>query len=105
MIYILDELTVRPGQLAAVKARVRADYMPGVEARGMTLVDSWIAPAVELHDEPTQLLLLWSIPDEATFWKVKSGTAHDPTALQFWDDLSADLEGRSRRIMAPTSIA
>jgi hypothetical protein len=99
MIHVLDELSVPPGRLAEVHDRVRSTYEPAATAAGMTLVHTWIAPAVELLDQPTDLLLLWEIPDTAAFWETRSAGLRDPAFTDFWAGLDPLLADRKRRIM------
>lgn len=77
MYYILDELTVAPGGLTGIRARVEREYVPGAVARGLTL-ERTLVSTVELHDEPNQLLFLWSFPDVATYWASRSAANRYP---------------------------
>lgn len=88
MIHVLDELAVRPGHLQEVRDRVSEFYEPAVTPLGMRLANTWIAPAVELLDAPTELLLLWEIADRPTYWRMRSATSRDPVMLDFWRDLA-----------------
>ena len=99
MIHVLDALVVPPGNLPEVRARVREVYEPKAASMGMTLEHTWIAPAVELLDGPTELLLLWSAPDTPSFWRARSAGANDPEVALFWRALEPLLDGRTRRIM------
>jgi hypothetical protein len=99
LIHVLDELAVPPGRLAEVQHLVRSSYEPVATAAGMTLVHTWITPAVELHDEPTALLLLWEIGDTSDFWQVRAAGARDPRLADVWGELDLILEGRARRVM------
>jgi hypothetical protein len=99
MIHVLDELRVLPGRLADVRRLVRDGYEPALTALGMTLERTWVAPAVELLDEPTDLLLLWSVADTAAFWRARRGAVADPRVAGFWDTVTPMLAGRNRRIM------
>jgi hypothetical protein len=96
--YILDEFTVRPGRLADVEARVEHGYVPGARARGMTLVHR-LASTVERHDTPNELLYLWSVPDAASYWAMRSQANRDPLVATFWAELDADLVRRTRRVL------
>jgi hypothetical protein len=99
LIHVLDELSVPPGHLGEVRDRVRSIYEPAATAIGMTLVHTWIAPAVELLDQPTDLLLLWEVGDTAAFWSARSAGLGDRAFTGFWDGIDALLAGRKRRIM------
>ena len=99
MINVLDVLTVQPGALAEVRTRVRDVYAPAIEVLGARLAQTWIAPPVELHDDPIELLLLWECTDTAAYWQVRVGAARSSTILAFWRDLEPLLVSRTRRIM------
>lgn len=99
MIHVLDELSVQPGHLDEVRDLVRSSYEPAATALGMTLVHIWIAPAVELLDQPTDLLLLWEIGGTAAFWETRLAGSRDRGLAELWDELDPLLAGRRRRIM------
>ena len=99
MIYVLDELRVLPGRLADVRSLVRDPYERALAELGMTRDRTWIAPAVELLDEPTDLLVLWSIRDTAAFWHARRGSMADARVVEFWTAVTPMLVGRKRRIM------
>ena len=99
VIHVLDELRVLPGRLAEVRVLVRDTYEPAMTALGMARERTWIAPAVELLDEPTDLLVLWSVADTQAFWRARRGAIADPRVADFWDAVTPMLEGRNRRIM------
>jgi hypothetical protein len=99
MIHVLDALSVPPGNLREVRARVRDVYRPLATSMGMTLQHTWIAPAVELLDRPTELLLLWALDDTAAYWKARSIGSRDPQVIAFWRELAPLLGSRTRRIM------
>jgi len=99
MIHILDELSVRPGFLAEVRRRVDDDYRPVVTDAGVRLVGCWMAPPVELLDDPTDLVLLWEVDGPDAYWHVKRTAARDPRVLAFWDGVGPMLADRRRRIM------
>ena len=52
MIYVLDEMTVKPGMLQQYQEAFAREYVPGAEARGMRLVGSWTTPPLELDGDP-----------------------------------------------------
>jgi len=99
MIHVLDVLRVEPGRLDDVLRRVRDEYEPLMRERDMALAHTWIAPAVELADRPTELLLVWALPDVAGFWRMRTTAAGDARVLAFWDGVEPLLVGRERRLM------
>jgi hypothetical protein len=99
MIHVLDELRVRPGHLAEVRGRVQAGYEPALSDLGMTLTNTWVAPAVELLDDPTDLLLLWAVDDIPSYWQARRAALADRRVTAFWSEVTPLLAGRNRRIM------
>jgi hypothetical protein len=99
MIHVLDELSVRPGHLAQVRRQVSDLYQPAATSLGMTLMHTWLAPGVELQDDPTDLLLLWKVADTAAYWKARREGAQHPDVIEFWAGLSPWLTGRKRRLL------
>ena len=78
MIHVLDVLAVAPGRLEEVRRRVHDDYAPLMADLGMQLAHTWMAPAVELDDRPTELLVLWELADVAAFWRMRTTAARTP---------------------------
>lgn len=99
MIHVLDALVVRPGTLDEVRDLVRDVYEPALGALGARLAHTWMAPPVELLDDPIELLLLWEYADTAAYWRVRRVAAGSAVVLAFWRDVGRLVEGRSRRIM------
>lgn len=99
MIHVLDGLVVRPGALADVRRRLDDEYAPLLAGIGMRRVHTWIAPAVELVDRPTELLVLWEVEGVDAYWAAKRAAAADPAVARFWAVLDPLLTGRTRRIM------
>ena len=100
MIYLMDELRVKPGRLEEVSARLAAGYRPGAERRGLTLLGCWSTPPAEPEGEPCSLVLLWSLPAPADFWRQKWAAATDTTVADFWREVDPALLGRERRYLA-----
>ena len=99
MIHVLDVLHVAPGNLDEVRRRVRDDYVPVVAAFEMRLLHEWLNPAVELVDEPTELLYLWELDDVRGFWRMRALGAGDPRVIAHWDAIEPMLVARERKLM------
>jgi len=99
VIHVLDTLAARPGLLVDVRRRVQEVYEPLVASMGMRVVHVWMAPAVELRDRPTELLVLWELDDVPAFWRMRVGAAQDPRVAAFWSSLDPMLADRTRRLM------
>lgn len=103
MIHILDQLSVLPGHLSEVRRRLEEDYRPVITDLGLRWVGCWMAPPVELLDDPTDLVVLWEVDGVDGYWTVKRGAGRDPRVVAFWEGLRPMLAGRERRIMSPMS--
>jgi L-rhamnose mutarotase len=100
MVHVMDGLQVRPGRMDEVRRRVDADYEPLAHAAGMRRIHTWISPAVELDDQPTELFIVWEVDDVDGYWQAKRASAADERMSAFWEGLAPLLAGRTRRIMA-----
>ena len=96
---ILDELEIRPGQLAAFLESVERDYRPGAEARGMRLVHRWVTPPVEQPGLVNRVLLVWEVDGVEGFWRMRSQNAA-PEVAAFWQATEAFVAQRTRRYAA-----
>ncbi|HZP29785.1 MAG TPA: hypothetical protein VFC99_12590, partial [Acidimicrobiia bacterium] len=52
-----------------------------------------------LLDRPTELVLLWELPDVPAFWRMRTTAARDPRVTEFWEGISPLLAGRERKLM------
>ena len=95
-IWILDEIELRPGKLAAFRAALEADYLPGARERGMELVHQLATPPVELAEGGTRLLLDWRLPGLADFWAMRAQNTR-PGVADFWRDTASLYVARTRR--------
>ena len=113
MIGVLDELTVRPGCLAALEDHLDARLVPLAESRGLRLRQRWRSPAMALGDadEATglrqQVLLVWAIEgpdgdDVAEWWRIRRG-ASDPAVRAAWGVVDDLEESRTRRFLEPAA--
>ncbi len=105
MIHVLDVLTVAPGRVDEVRRTMRDDYVPVVAALDMRLVHEWLNPAVELVDQPTELLYLWELHDVPGFWRMRTLAARDARVAALWDDIAPLLTSRDRKLMCDPADA
>jgi hypothetical protein len=97
-IYVLDELSIPPGRLQDIRSLIDEVYRPGAEARGLHLEQVCITPPIPLIDEPTTMVLWWSLDD---FWSVKRKSTADPKVAAFWREVDDVVVSRSRRFLSP----
>lgn len=100
-VYVLDELAVPPGRLKDVRSLIEGVYRPGAEARGLHLEQICLTPPIVLEDEPTTMVLWWSLPDAAAFWSMKRKSTADPEVAAFWREVDGVVVSRSRRFLSP----
>ena len=105
MIYVLDEMTVKPGMLRQYQEAYAREYVPGAEARGMRLVGSWTTPPLELEGESNVLLVLWSLDDVSSFWKARRAAGIDPQAQAWWREAEAYQVRRSRKFLTASPFS
>ncbi len=95
-ITIIDELELRPGMLRPFLEALHADYLPGAEARGLTLLHTWVTPPVELAEGGTRVLLVWQVDGVPGFWRMRSGSA-GPEVAAWWQACERFVVSRTRR--------
>ncbi len=100
-IYVLDEMSVLPGRMAKVRSLIGEVYRPRAEARGLHFERMCLTPPLELDDEPTTLVIWWSLDDVAAFWAMKRSAVQDPGVPAFWREVDSLIVTRSRRFLAP----
>lgn len=100
-VWIVDAITVRPGQGPAFLKAYMEQYVPGAVSRGMTLAHRMVEPAMWLVDEPNRLLFVWTVPDAGTVWTSKHVARMDPAVSAWWaEEAPAFILSRRRSIMA-----
>lgn len=95
-ITIIDELELRPGMLQPFLEAMHADYRPGAEERGLTLLHTWVTPPVELEEGGTHVLLVWQVDGVPGFWRMRSRSA-SPEVAEWWKRCERFAVSRSRR--------
>jgi hypothetical protein len=104
-VFVEDRIVVPPGRLAAVRALLAERYLGPARERGLALLGAWITPPAELPGHASELLLLWSLPDLAAFWRMRGAAAADPAVAALWAELDALASRRERRFLAPVELA
>lgn len=83
-IYIMDELSAKPGKGPALLEAYLRHYVPGAEARGMTLVHKLIEPAFWLDQGSNRLVFLWSLPNAGAVWSKNFQSRENAEVQGFW---------------------
>lgn len=77
-IFVLDEITVKPGHAAAYRLAYEGDYRPAAVRRGLRPEASWRHPPIKDFEElPTTFYFLWSIEGIDEWWRLRIGVGTD----------------------------
>ena len=104
-VFVEDRIVVPPGRREEVRSLFEKRYREGAAQRGLTLVGSWATPPAELAEHDSELVLLWSLPDLAAFWRMRALNSADGGLEAFWRDVDAVALRRERRFLAPLALA
>jgi hypothetical protein len=72
-VFMLDEIVVKPGLVAAYRDAYFDQYVPGAINRGMTLEAAWRTPPVDLPEKEATLYFVWSFPNLEAWWIMRVG--------------------------------
>jgi hypothetical protein len=100
-VFVIDDLTARPGQGEALQRAYRERYAPGAARRGLMLVHELVSPPYWLPDGENRLLFVWSARGPAGVWAAKHAGRPDPEVVAWWTEEAPRLvASRSRAICA-----
>jgi hypothetical protein len=105
-IFILDEITVKPGHAAAYRQAYRTAYVPAAERRGMRLEGAWQNPPGLDYDElPATLYFLWSVEGVSGWWKMRLSRKPDGSderfeKLRWWQESDRMTLSRKRSLLS-----
>ena len=83
-VFVIDDLTAKPGQGEALHRAYLERYAPGARQRGMTLLHQWVSPAYWLPDGSNRLVFVWSVPGPGGAWAMKHAGRQDPELAAWW---------------------
>jgi hypothetical protein len=102
-VFVIDDLTAKPGQGEALLRAYLERYAPGATGRGMTLVHQLVSPPYWLPDGSNRLLFVWTVPGPAGAWAMKHAGRQDPELTAWWAEEAPRLvAARTRAICAET---
>ena len=103
-IYILDQITARPGKAKEVLAAYMDRYAPAAkEERGMTLVSRLITPPMWLNDQDDQgntLVITWSVQGAPAWWNMSFHGRRNPAVAEFWKSIEPLIATRHRSFLS-----
>ena len=94
---IIDRVTLAGDDAAGWLARLRAEYAPGAERRGMRLAGAWwsyVGPG------SVEVTVRWELADVRSFWAMRRAAQQDPTVAQWWVATDGIAVERHRNVCA-----
>jgi hypothetical protein len=92
---ILDRVTLPADEARPWLDRLRADYAPGAERRGMQLRGTWLS---HVGGDSVEVCVLWNLPDVAAFWAMRAAALTDASVAAWWNATDAMALDRQRRV-------
>jgi len=92
---IIDRVTLGSDIVEGWLGRLRAEYAPGAERRGMRLAGTWwsyVGPGT------IEVTVRWDVPDVRSFWAMRRAAGADPTVAAWWAATDAVATERHRSI-------
>ena len=102
-VYVLDEITAKPGKAEALLAAYLETYAPQAKERGMVLDRLLVSPPMWLESQSNTLHITWTIAGAPGFWAMSHRGRRDPRTKAFWDSIEPLVETRSRRFLSATA--
>jgi hypothetical protein len=99
-IYILDEVTVKPGQAQDFLAAYMERYAPAARERGMTLVHRWVTPPMWLKEQSNTLHIIWTVQGAPAWWGMSHQGRRNPAVKAFWNSVEPLVEKRHRSFLS-----
>jgi hypothetical protein len=100
-VFVIDDLTAKPGQGEALERAYLERYAPGAARRGMKLVHRLVSPPYWLPDGSNRLLFIWTLPGPGGAWAMKHAGRQDPELVAWWTEEAPRLvAARTRAICA-----
>ena len=97
---LVDRVVVRPGRREEFLRGFHQRYLPGARARGLTLVSVVAVPPEEIEAQPTELTIVWTLPDYRAFFPMRGQAGADPSVAAFWEWCNGLIERRERHVGA-----
>jgi hypothetical protein len=100
IVYIIDEFVAAPGKGQALLAAYKESYVPGAEARGMTLERIIVSPPVWLDEASNRITISWTVQGAGGWWGQAVQSRYDPSVGAFWPSIESLIVSRNRHFGA-----
>jgi len=103
-VYIVDQITPKPGMGRAFLDTYMQRYAPDATQRGMNLEHTWVAPPVWLEDGSNTLFFVWSVKGAKGVWgSMIAGRRGNALDEWWWKDAAAMIVSRERFFLSNPS--
>jgi hypothetical protein len=92
---IVDRVTLGAGDALGWLDRLRAEYVPGAEQRGMRFAGAWWS---HVGPDAVEVTVRWELADVPSFWAMRRAAAQDPSVGTWWAATDAVATGRHRNV-------
>jgi hypothetical protein len=99
-IYIIDELIAAPGKGRELLAAYKDRYVPGAQARGMSLERILVSPPLWLDKASNRLTITWTVEGAGAWWGQAVQSRYDPSVGEFWSSIEPLVVSRARHFGA-----
>jgi hypothetical protein len=99
-VYLLDEMTPRPGMWDKCRGAYLNEYAPGARSRGMVLEQVWATPPFPLQERTglNSLMVLWSVGSAAEYWQMRLQA--EAAKAEFWGRVVNMTVARHRSVLS-----
>lgn len=99
-VYVIDQVTTRPGCARAFVETYLAEYAPGARERGMTLRDVLVSPPIWFDDQSNTVTITWALPSPLAWWEMTWQGRPDPSLGRWWQGVATLIAARTRTVAA-----
>lgn len=99
-VFIIDEFVAMPGKGKELLAAYRDRYVPGAEARGMTLERIVVSPPMWLEQASNRITASWTVEGASGWWGQAVQSRYDPAVGEFWPSIEGLIVSRNRHFGA-----
>ena len=99
-VYAIDELVAVPGKGRELLEAYKARYVPGAEARGMTLDQVLVSAPVLPEKESNRQTIAWTDEGAPGWWGQATQGRYDQAAGAFWHSVEGLIASRHRHFAA-----
>lgn len=97
-VQVVDHVVLPIDQVEPWLERWRTGYLPGAQARGMSM-----AGMARRYAGPDKVLvhIAWDVPGIYGFYALRGATATDPDIARFWAETDTVAVARDRHVLEP----